>query len=165
MDIVTKKTYLITGASSGLGEAVARNLLANGCKVILTARSATKFEELSEKFSQQVVYYLGDVNKEEFITKLIHSLPADLSGVFINAGGPPATTFEESSLDEWDSAFRLLITWKVQLIKGVLPIFQKNHMGRVLFSESNSITRPVKNLILSNSLRMAIIGFTKTLVL
>lgn len=159
------KTYLITGASTGLGWAVAKKLLENDYNVLLTARTSKSFTELAQKFSGQVRYYIGDVMDEKFINHLIESVPSDLAGVFINAGGPPAATLEETSLSDWDDAYRLLIRWKVQLVKGILPIFQNNQAGRVLFSESSSITRPIKNLGLSNSLRMAIIGLAKTLVL
>lgn len=161
----SNNTYLVTGASSGLGEAVAEKLLINGNSVILTARTEKKFKELSSKYPNQVVYYIGDVNNAEFINQLIQSLPSNLIGAFINAGGPPAATFEESSLEDWDLAYKLLVRWKIQLVKGLLPILQKNKKGRVLFSESNSITRPIKNLVLSNSMRMVIIGLSKTLVL
>lgn len=165
MHIKNNNIFLITGASSGLGWAVSKKLLENGNKVILTARSERSFKELLNKYPKQVTYHLGDVNDEDFIKYLIESQPFNLTGVFINAGGPPAATFEESSLEDWDLAYKLLIRWKIQLVKGILPILQKNQKGRVLFSESNSITRPIKNLVLSNSMRMPIIGLIKSLVL
>ncbi|HKM44142.1 MAG TPA: SDR family NAD(P)-dependent oxidoreductase [Dysgonamonadaceae bacterium] len=126
------KHFLITGASSGLGWAVSKKLLKNGSKVILTARSEYSFTELVNKYPNQVIYHLGDVNNEEFIEDLIESLPSNLSGVFINAGGPPAATFEECSLEDWDDAYKLLIRWKIQLVKGILPIFQNNQEGTAI---------------------------------
>ena len=159
-----KETFLVTGATSGLGLAVAKELLIKNHQLILVARSESLLKEIYQNFPEQITYYIGDLSDEKFVSELINSLPDNLSGVFINAGGPPAKTTAETTLSDWDEAYKLLVRWKIQLSKGLLPKFLKNGYGRIIFSESTSVTRPVENLVLSNSLRMAIVGFVRTLV-
>lgn len=160
-----QKTYLITGASSGLGNSVAKKLLQSKQNVILSARSEEPLKKLKKEFYGQVHFLTGDVTKEDFINKLVEATPNNVAGLFVNAGGPPAATIRETTLSDWDNAYNLLVRWKVQLIQGILPKLIQHQFGRVLFSESTSITKPVQNLVLSNSLRMAIVGFCKTLAL
>ena len=88
-----------------------------------------------------------------------------LHGVFINAGGPPAMSFEEAPLDEWDKAYSLLLRWKADLVRRLLPLFRKNGYGRILFSESSTVKQPIENLVLSNALRMAVAGMAKSIAL
>ncbi len=161
----TIQKFLITGASSGLGLEVARYLLAQGHDVFLVARRESLLEEINLEFSNKATCLAGDLTDEKFLHQLVKKLPADLNGVFINAGGPPAKLFTETTLNDWDEAYKILIRWKVFLIQNLLPIFKKNDYGRIILSESTSINRPLKNLVLSNSLRMAIIGLVKTLVM
>jgi 3-oxoacyl-[acyl-carrier protein] reductase len=85
-----------------------------------------------------------------------------LTGIVVNAGGPPAKAFLETCMDDWDQAYRLVLRWKVELTMAFLPFFEKNHYGRYLFIESYSVKQPIPNLVLSNSLRMAVTGFVKT---
>lgn len=156
--------YLVTGASSGLGRAVAKALLENKAHVIITARNQQALEELKSDYPNQVTVVPGDITDLKFISRLKKSLPDDLYGVFINAGGPRAATISETTMNDWDTAYHLVLRWKVELSKHLLPIFQKNKHGRFLFSESASVNGPIPNLVLSNSYRIAVVGYMKTMV-
>jgi 3-oxoacyl-[acyl-carrier protein] reductase len=156
--------YLVTGASSGLGQAVAKTLLDNKAHVLVTARNENALKELKSAYPDKVTVLAGDVTNQQFISQLKKALPEDLYGVFINAGGPPAATIPETSMEDWDNAYQLVLRWKVELSKSILPIFQKNKRGRLLFSESASVNGPIPNLVLSNSYRMAVVGYMKTMV-
>jgi len=165
MDLKLKNLkYLVTGASSGLGNAVAKTLLDNKAHVVVTSRTEKALDELKSAYSDQVTVVTGDVTNNQFIAQLKNVLPQDLYGVFINAGGPPAATIPETSMEDWDKAYQLVLRWKVELSKSILPMFQKNRRGRFLFSESASVNGPIPNLVLSNSYRMAVVGFMKTMV-
>ncbi|MBN2238065.1 MAG: SDR family oxidoreductase, partial [Bacteroidales bacterium] len=84
-------------------------------------------------------------------------------GVVINAGGPPAMSFMETQMEDWDQAYVRLVKWKVRLTKKLIPAFIANQYGRLVFIESKSVKQPVENLVLSTSMRMAVVGFVKTL--
>ncbi len=165
MDLqIEGKKYLITGASAGLGKAVATALMEQGAKVWLAARNERALEELMLTRPGQIHIMAGDVTDSAFLKRLGDSLPPDLYGVFINAGGPPAKTIQETTLADWDEAYSLVLRWKIELTQIILPRFIALKRGRFLFSESASINVPVANLVLSNSYRMAVLGFVKTLV-
>src|SRR5690554_2935745 len=134
----TPRSILVTGASSGLGYAVASGLLEKGCATIVTARSTQKLESLKEKHPSLCTIIAGDLTQPQFIEQLVDQLPTTLSGVFINAGGPPAARLSELTLEQWDEAYRLLIRWKIQLTQLLLPLFIKKKYGRIVFSESRS---------------------------
>ncbi len=85
------------------------------------------------------------------------------SGAFINAGGPPAMRVMDTGLKDWDDAYALLVRWKVALTQVLVPHFTENAYGRLVYVESSSVKQPVENLVLSNSMRMAMVGFVKTL--
>jgi len=156
---VRDKWFLVTGAGSGLGRAVAERLLAEDACVIACSRDLTDFPE-----HEKLMLVPGDVRDPELIGALVTaSSQQDIRGVFINAGGPPAKTFLETSTEDWDEAYKLLLRWKMKLVHGLLPHFVRKRFGRIVFSESISVKQPVENLVLSNSLRMAVVGMSKTI--
>ncbi len=167
MDLdINGQLFIVTGASSGLGNAVARSLLAHGASVIAVARRKELLEELSLEFPGKVEGLSLDVTDADGIEAIAtHLNNRPLAGVYVNAGGPPAKSFEETELPDWDEAYRLLLRWKVALVKALLPNFRRQHYGRILFSESSTVKQPIENLVLSNSLRMAVAGAAKTLSL
>lgn len=69
----------------------------------------------------------------------------------------------ETTLEDWDNAYKNLLRWKVVLVKKFIPAMVEKKYGRILFIESASIKQPMENLVLSTSLRLAVIGFAKTL--
>ena len=167
MDLKLKeKLFLICGATSGLGRGTALNLLSEGAKIIAVARNTEKLDELASLYKSQVIPFPGDISDESVIEELF-SLPEinTLQGALINAAGPPAMKFEETTISDWDSAYKTLVRWKVILTGKLLPIFKKNHYGRLLYIESAAVKQPIENLILSNSLRMAVVGMVKSIAL
>jgi 3-oxoacyl-[acyl-carrier protein] reductase len=164
MDLgINDQLFIVTGATKGLGGAVTRRLHAEGAGVIAVARSGDDLSELSNQL-KTVETLKGDITDEktvEEVVALVGSRP--LHGLFVNAGGPPAKTVEETVMKDWDDGYRQLIRWKIDLVKRLLPRFIEKGYGRILFSESSSVRQPVENLVLSNSLRMTIAGFSKSL--
>ncbi len=159
-------SFLVTGASSGLGRAVAERLAEEGGFVLAIARREEALKDLSSRFDDRIKYLSGDLRETDFINKILEEYEkSPLHGVFVNAGGPPAGLIKETGLSEWDEGYRLLLRWKVALVQGLLPILEKQKYGRILFSESRSVNQPIENLVLSNSLRMAVVGFSKTISL
>jgi len=165
MDLrLNDKLFVVSGASSGLGHAVALQLLEEGAKIIAIARTIGSLEELIAKYPEEIEIISGDVQNDEthqLILKAVNGKTLD--GIFVNAGGPPAKRIAETNIDDWDKGYELVIRWKIKLVLDLLPKFRDQGYGRILFSESSSVKQPVDNLVLSNSLRLAIIGFAKTL--
>lgn len=161
---IESQIFVITGASSGLGRAVAEKMAEEGARLLLVARRTDLLEGLAVKFPERITIVGGDVRTEETQDKIVEfSSSQGIQGIFINAGGPPARRISETTIEDWDEAYALLVRWKVRLAGKLLPTMEQNGYGRLLFSESSSVKQPVDNLVLSNSMRLAIAGFSKTL--
>jgi 3-oxoacyl-[acyl-carrier protein] reductase len=165
MDLKLKdKSFLICGASSGFGEAISKILLKEGANLIAVARDEQKLKKLKQHNENQIKIYPGDLTKSDTIEELFNDIDlTGLSGALINAGGPPAMKFMETKIDDWDEAYRTLLRWKVLITQKLIPIFKDNGYGRILYIESASVKQPIDNLVLSNSLRMSVVGMVKSL--
>jgi len=165
MDLQLKdKLYVVTGATSGFGRAIAEALIIEGAHVIINARNENKLLSFQSLYPSQIEIIVGDITTDATISKLINIIgDNNLAGVVLNAGGPPAMSFVKSNLSDWDDAYESLLRWKVKLTKELLPVLQKDNSGRIIYIESASVKQPIENLVLSNSLRLAVVGFVKTL--
>ncbi len=165
MDLnLLNKNFLVCGASSGFGRAVAEILLSEGAKVIAIARRKEKLAELEKEFPGQVTGISGDLSEPETLELILSELgDVQLHGALINGGGPPALAAMETSIDQWDDAYQKVMRWKIDLVLKLVPLFSDHRYGRLLFIESQSVKQPIPNLVLSNSFRAGIVGFAKTL--
>lgn len=165
MDIhIKNQSFLVCGAASGFGRAIAEALLAEGAKVIVTARRKAELQKISELAPDRVQIVVADLFNEKDQDHLLNQIDlSQLSGAVINAGGPPAKSFLETEMEDWDNAYIGLVKWKVRMTKKILPSLIANKYGRMVFVESKSVKQPVENLVLSNSMRLAVVGFVKTL--
>jgi 3-oxoacyl-[acyl-carrier protein] reductase len=161
---INKQLFLVGGASSGFGLAIATGLLAEGARVIAVARDAGKLETLYAPYPGQAETAAGDITETDTLKQLTERLAGrTLHGIVVNAGGPPAKTFLETTLSDWDAAYKNLLRWKIALTQLFIPPMIKAGYGRMLYIESSSVKQPLENLVLSNSIRLATVGFVKTL--
>ncbi len=173
MDLGLKgKRALVTGASRGLGYAVAKTLVAEGCNVAINSRDAEKLnaavEKIEGEYGVPVTALAGDVGNAMSIEKMVKDAVEALGGLDLlvtNAGGPPAGGFESFSEDDWAKAIDLSLMSHVRLIKAALPYLRESDSASVLTITSYSVKQPIPNLVLSNSIRAATVGLTKTLAL
>jgi 3-oxoacyl-[acyl-carrier protein] reductase len=165
MDLNLKgKKYIVTGSTSGLGYAVLKALVNEKAFVYAIARSQDNIAKLNEEFGNSIKAIAGDIISFDSIDKLLELTENEvIDGVFINAGGPPAKAFMETNIDDWDNAYNSLLRWKIQLVQKILPKFLNQGNGSILFSESSTVKQPLQNLVLSNSIRLAVVGMAKTL--
>ncbi len=165
MDLQLKqKLFLVGGATSGFGNSVARTLLAEGAHIIAVARSAENLSEFQLLYPEQIEAINGDIMESEIVDEIINIIGSrNLDGILINAGGPPAMQVLETTIEDWDLAWFTVVRWKIDLVLKLIPKLRKQQYGRILFLESISVKQAIENLALSNSLRMAVVGFAKTL--
>lgn len=156
--------FLVGGAGSGFGKAITLALAAEGAKVLAVSRTKEKLVELQKSFPKQIEYISGDIMTDKVHQLILKQLKdKKFSGVLINAGGPPAGKFDEISMEQWEQGWQTVVKWKIALTKLLVPYFEKNNYGRIVFIESVSVKQAVANLLLSNALRPAVVGFAKTL--
>jgi 3-oxoacyl-[acyl-carrier protein] reductase len=173
MDLGLKdKRALVTGSSRGLGYATALALAKEGCKVAINGRDEAKIKAVAEKMSKgtgsQIIGLAGDVSLPDVPEKLVRQAAEAFGGLDVlitNAGGPPPGSID--SLDEaaWQKGVDLCLMVHVRLIKSALPHLRKSDCASVLTITSMTVKQPIANLLLSNSIRAAAIGLTKSLAL
>ena len=164
MDLqIDNQLFIVGGATGGFGAAIAEKLVLEGANVIAIARTASKLSAFKKKYKEQVETITGDITKTKTLDKILKKVGnRHLAGVLMNAGGPPANPAMAATLEEWDGAYKSVLRWKVDLTKRLMPKFIDQQYGRFVFIESVSVKQPIANLVLSNSIRMAVVGFVKT---
>ncbi|MEW5913795.1 MAG: SDR family oxidoreductase [Thermodesulfobacteriota bacterium] len=171
MDMGIKdRVALVAGASKGLGKAVAQGLAAEGCHLALCARNqkalAQAAQELSAEFKVRVFTQGLDLADGQAAAAFAQEAQQRLGSVDIlvnNAGGPPAGSFVELEPAAWQKAVDLTLFSAQALTRAVLPGMRQRRWGRVVNLTSISVKQPLPGLILSNSIRAAVVGWAKTL--
>jgi len=172
MDLGLKgKVALLTGASRGLGFAAAEALAKEGVNIAINSRDEENLSNSIEKlakYGSRVISLPGDVTDPETPAKLVGATFAVLGKLdllFTNAGGPPPGAFESFSDEDWQGAIELSFMSHVRLIRAALPFLRRSETPAVLTVTSISVKQPIPDLVLSNSIRAATVGLTKTLAL
>jgi 3-oxoacyl-[acyl-carrier protein] reductase len=173
MDLQLKnKIALVAGASRGLGYAIARTLAFEGTQVAINGRDAGKLEQAARRLSAEtgvkIIPVVGDLTDPDIPGQLVAKTIDDLSGLDLlvtNAGGPPSGKFETIDDIVWGKAIELSLLSHVRLIRAALPYLRLSPAASVLTITSYSVKQPIPNLILSNSIRAATVGLTKSLML
>jgi 3-oxoacyl-[acyl-carrier protein] reductase len=173
MDLqLTGKRALVTGASRGLGYATALGLAQEGCQLVINSRNPDSIAQAVKTITQQtgaaVHPIAGNVAEPAFPAQLVHDTLERLGGLDLlvtNTGGPPAGKFSDFDDAAWQQAVELSLLSHVRLIRGALPYLRKSTAASVLTITSYSVKQPIANLVLSNSVRAATVGLTKTLAL
>ncbi len=163
---IEKQRFLVCGASSGFGFAIAKTLLQENASLILVARRRKLLESTFSDFKERVEIISGDLINNDTLSEIEKTVQRQpLQGMLINAGGPPAGTPLETSMEQWDEAWNLVMRWKIDLALRTVPYFVKQGYGRILFLESKSVKQPIPELVLSNAFRAGVTGFAKSLAL
>jgi 3-oxoacyl-[acyl-carrier protein] reductase len=157
------KSFVVGGASRGLGQAVAEQLVAEGARVLLVARDATTIQEVAQRLGEQAYPCAANLSEASNIDEVVEAATrlGGLDGVLVNAGGPPFGPALELSDDQWLEAFHILIGGPVRLLRALVP--RMNEGASVLFVTSSSVRQPIKNLDTSNVLRPGVAALAKCL--
>lgn len=164
MDLQIKdQLFIVGGATSGFGKAIAEALLQEGAHVIVVARGADKLQRIYHHLPNATCVE-ADITQAGTIDQLKNIVGnRALHGMLVNAGGPPAKMVLETTLEDWDDAYQKILRWKVAITQAFVPAMIKAGYGRIVYIESSSVKQPIENLVLSNSLRLAVTGMVKTL--
>ena len=171
MDLgLKKKNVLITASSKGIGKAIAEMFAAEGCNVAICSRKKDELiktaAEIKSKHNNEPFWCVCDLNKAKDIDTTVASVKKEFGSVDIlvnNCGGPVPGYFRELSEPKWQDAFEQVLLSVVRFCNLTAPDMIIKEWGRIINIVSITVKQPVDNLILSNSLRMGVIGFAKTL--
>jgi len=164
------KIALVTAASKGLGKAVALRLAQEGTHVTLCARNEEILYESAAEIKTatgvEVLPVPADVSDPAATDALVKATVERFGRIDIlitNAGGPPPGQFLDLIPEDWEAATQLTLMSTVRLCYGVVPVMKEQGEGSILAMTSVSVKQPLPNLILSNSVRLSVIGLIKTL--
>lgn len=166
------KIALITGASRGLGYATALALAGEGCRVAINSRTAAAIQPAANRIADatgaETLGLAGDVIDPFIPAALVKKVVETWGGLDLlvcNGGGPPPGNFESFDDATWQKAVELSFLSHVRLIRAALPYLRKSGAASVLTITSYSVKQPIPSLVLSNSVRAATVGLTKSLAL
>ena len=137
-DLINSKVVIITGASSGLGEATARRLADRGAKLVLAARREDRLKALSEDLSAkgaEVIWQVTDVTDRKQVEALAASAKEAFGRIDVlvnNAGLMPLAPLDALKVDEWDQMVDVNIKGVMYGIAAVLPTMREQHSGHVI---------------------------------
>jgi 3-oxoacyl-[acyl-carrier protein] reductase len=168
MDLqLTGKRALVMGGSKGLGLATATALAREGCAIALSSRDPdAAAAALAAQVGVPVHGIAADVGSAAAIDALAEQAAAKLGGVdivILNHGGPPPCTALEMTADQLDAWYRIIVAHPIRLAMHLLPGMRQRKFGRIIAVGSAGMIQPIPNLAISNVLRAAIVGWTKTL--
>lgn len=129
----TPRIALVTGASTGIGEATARRLSAEGWKVYAVARRADRLEALAQDTG--VVPLAADISEDADVARLVETVTAD-GGIdtLINVAGGArgADRVADADIDDWEWMYRVNVLGTLKLTKAFLPLLRAHGRGTVL---------------------------------
>jgi 3-oxoacyl-[acyl-carrier protein] reductase len=163
------RVALVAAGSKGLGRAVADELAAEGMAVAICARGREALDEACAAIrarSGRAHAIVADVAVSGEPARIVREAEQALGPIDVlvtNAGGPPSGKFDALTERDWDAAVRELLTSAVEFARAVLPGMRERRWGRILNITSIAASQPVDGLMLSNSIRSAVLAFAKTL--
>lgn len=170
MDLgLTGKCALVFGAGGGLGGAIARELAAEGAKVVVADIDAASAEATAAAIresggtAQPLVWDIGDLSALPDRLAKVESAFGPVSVLVNNTGGPPPTPASGQSPETWSKYFDQMVRSVIAVTDAVLPGMRAAGWGRIITSTSSGVVSPIPNLGISNALRLALVGWSKTL--
>jgi 3-oxoacyl-[acyl-carrier protein] reductase len=160
------RVALVMGASRGLGRAIAATLVREGARVAIASRSRERIDAAAAEIGGDATAFVADTSDLERLAELPAEVEAKLGPIEIlvtNTGGPPLGGALDHEPEEWERAYRSLVLAPRVLCDATVPGMRERGWGRIVNVGSTSTREPIPVLNLSNSHRMAAVGFLKTL--
>ncbi len=172
------RAAFVAGASSGLGRAIARELLLEGCRVAICSRHQSRVDlakawlmEKCDVSADRILSVVCDVTDEDQIKRGIEQTVDAFGGLNIlvtNAGGPPTGQIDDLDASTWRNAIGLNLMSTINLSRAAIPSLrtaaaEENALSSILMITSLSAKQPIPSLYLSNVSRAGVQGFAKSL--
>lgn len=160
---------VVAASSSGLGKASAKAFAREGVDVVINGRDEDRLsaaaKDIRTDASGVVRTYPGDLTDPEMPADLIEYAVSEFGGLdhlVTNAGGPPSGAFLDVEDEEWEAAFELLVMSAVRLIRAAADPLAADDGGTIVTITSRSVKEAIESLVLSNAVRMGVMGLEKT---
>ncbi|HZU31485.1 MAG TPA: SDR family oxidoreductase [Candidatus Angelobacter sp.] len=171
MDLGLKGRGVIVAASSqGIGRATAEAFAREGAQVAMCARTEKTLREAAARLRSETGAEIYDepvdvtdgAQVQRFVEQVVKRF-GRIDVCVANAGGPPPKNFLSIPADEWRKAVDMNLMSTVHLAKATIPYMQRHRWGRIITITSISVKQPIADLVLSNSVRAAVVGLVKSL--
>lgn len=171
MDLeIAGKRALVLASSRGLGLGIAERLAGEGADVIICGRSEGRLADAAAAITARgkgrathVVADLADPNVADHMEAAVRERFGDLDILVNNTGGPPPGAMADAKLDIVARQFEMMVLRVMDVTARFLPAMKAQGWGRVLTVASSGVVQPIPNLGLSNALRSALVGWSKTM--
>jgi 3-oxoacyl-[acyl-carrier protein] reductase len=163
------KTALVLSAGGGLGRAIAIALAKEGAKVAVTDVDVNSLAETAKQIMAAggtVFSGTADLYDLQAINSLVDRVRREFGEVdiLVNiSGGPPPTPVSNVAAEVWTKQFQAMVLSMIHITDLVLPGMRSKGWGRIITSASSGVLSPIPNLGISNTLRSALVGWSKTL--
>lgn len=171
MDLgITGKRALVLASSQGLGLGIATKLCEEGANVVLSGRVEEKVSaaaaELDDRCAGTADYVVADLSEPDAATRLYAAVKASLGGVDIlvnNTGGPPPGSVDTPDTDLWHRQIDTMLVRIIEITNLCVEDMKAAGWGRILTVASSGVIQPIFNLAMSNTIRSALVGWSKSL--
>ncbi len=161
---------LVSAASQGLGRAAARALSAEGMQVAICSRRRDAIDRAADGIRREtggdVAPFVADLSTPDGPAAVVRQTVERFGGLDVlvtNTGGPRSAPFDALTDADWQAAFDSLLMSVVRLCRAAIPEMRARGGGRIINITSVAVRQPVEGLMLSNAVRSAVIGLSKTL--
>jgi 3-oxoacyl-[acyl-carrier protein] reductase len=170
MDLgIGEKTALVFGAGGGLGRAISLRLSQEGARVALVDRDTNALAQTESEVraaggtSLAIAWDVADLALIGANIGLVTRAFGAVDILVNNTGGPPPGPAAHVSPEVWTSHFQSMVLSVMAITDAVLPAMRARRWGRIITSASSGVIAPIPNLGVSNALRLALVGWSKTL--
>lgn len=164
------KVAIVTGASKGIGKAIALSFAKEGYNVCIVARDATLLkntaQEISRETDQEVIFFPADVSDLEAPDNILKIVIEKFNRIDIlvnNAGGPPSGSFLSHNDESWMLAIQQNLLSVIRFSKAVVPYMKKQNKGRIINISSTIAKEPSSMMVLSATARAGVSAFSKAI--